>query len=85
MPVLRNAERKGLIEIARELATISARARDGKLKAEDMQGGCFTISSLGGIGGSYFTPILNLPKSPYWAFLAPKPSRNGRVKNLPRV
>ena len=62
VPVLRNAERKGLIEIARELATISARARDGKLKAEDMQGGCFTISSLGGIGGSYFTPILNLPE-----------------------
>ena len=54
VPVLRNAERKGLIEIARELATISARARDGKLKAEDMQGGCFTISSLDGIGGVLF-------------------------------
>ena len=62
VPVLRNAEHKGLIEIARELAEISTRAREGKLKAEDMQGGCFTISSLGGIGGSYFTPILNLPE-----------------------
>ena len=85
MPVLRNAERKGLIEIARELATISARARDGKLKAEDMQGGCFTISSLGGIGGSYFTPILNLPEVAILGVSRSETSRNGRVKNLPRV
>ena len=63
VPVLRDAEQKGLTDIARELGELSARARDGKLKAEDMQGGCFTISSLGGIGGSFFTPILNLPEA----------------------
>ena len=63
VPVLRDADKKGLIDIARELADISARARDGKLKKEDMEGGCFTISSLGGIGGGHFTPILNLPEA----------------------
>ena len=63
VPVLRDADKKGLTDIARELAEISARARDGKLKAEEMQGGCFTISSLGGIGGSFFTPIINLPEA----------------------
>lgn len=62
VPVLRDADRKGLTDIARELADISANARDGKLKREDMQGGCFTISSLGGIGGSFFTPLINLPE-----------------------
>lgn len=62
VPVLRNADKKGLADIARELAEISARAREGKIKAEEMQGGCFTISSLGGIGGLFFTPILNLPE-----------------------
>ena len=63
VPVLRNADKKGLTDIARELAEISARAREGKLKADEMQGGCFTISSLGGIGGTFFTPILNLPEA----------------------
>ena len=63
VPVLRDAERKGLKEIARELAEISARAREGKLKADEMKGGCFTISSLGGIGGTFFTPIINLPEA----------------------
>lgn len=63
VPVLRDAERKGLKEIARELAEISARAREGKLKADEMRGGCFTISSLGGIGGTFFTPIINLPEA----------------------
>lgn len=62
VPVLRGADKKGLTDIARELGEISARARDGKLKSEEMQGGCFTISSLGGIGGSFFTPIINLPE-----------------------
>ena len=62
VPVLRGAERKGLADIARELAEISSRAREGKLKSEEMRGGCFTISSLGGIGGSFFTPIINLPE-----------------------
>ena len=62
VPVVRDADKKGLADIARELADLSARARAGKLKREDMQGGCFTISSLGGIGGTAFTPILNLPE-----------------------
>lgn len=62
VPVLRDAARKGLTEIARELGELSARTREGKIKAADMQGGCFTISSLGGIGGSFFTPIINLPE-----------------------
>ncbi|MGI9307409.1 MAG: dihydrolipoyllysine-residue acetyltransferase [Gammaproteobacteria bacterium] len=63
VPVLRGAERKGLTDIARELGEIAARAREGKLKSEEMQGGCFTISSLGGIGGTFFTPIINLPEA----------------------
>lgn len=62
VPVVKDADQKGLKDIARELADLSARARDGKLKREDLQGGCFTISSLGGIGGSHFTPIINLPE-----------------------
>lgn len=62
VPVLRDADRKGLKDIARELGEISVRAREGKLKSEEMRGGCFTISSLGGIGGSFFTPIINLPE-----------------------
>ena len=62
VPVLRNADKYGLTEIARALSDISERARAGKLKAEEMRGGCFTISSLGGIGGSFFTPIINLPE-----------------------
>lgn len=63
VPVLKDAERKGLSDIARELGELSARAREGNLKADDMRGGCFTISSLGGIGGSFFTPIINLPEA----------------------
>ncbi|MHB9119223.1 MAG: dihydrolipoyllysine-residue acetyltransferase [Burkholderiales bacterium] len=62
VPVLRDADRKGLVELAQELAALSQRARDKKIGPVEMQGGCFTISSLGGIGGTYFTPILNLPE-----------------------
>ncbi len=62
VPVIKNADQKSLLQIARELADLSARARDGKLPAADMQGGCFTISSLGGIGGTAFTPIINAPE-----------------------
>ncbi|MBZ0093539.1 MAG: 2-oxo acid dehydrogenase subunit E2, partial [Sulfuricellaceae bacterium] len=62
VPVLRDADRKGLVELAQELAALSQRARDKKIGPAEMQGGCFTISSLGGIGGTYFTPILNLPE-----------------------
>jgi pyruvate dehydrogenase E2 component (dihydrolipoamide acetyltransferase) len=62
VPVVRDADRKGVFDLARELAEISKLARDKKLKAGDMQGGTFSISSLGGIGGSAFTPIINAPE-----------------------
>ncbi|RZA18674.1 MAG: dihydrolipoyllysine-residue acetyltransferase [Lysobacteraceae bacterium] len=62
VPVLRDADQKGVVEIAREMGELAAAARDGKLKPEQMQGGCFTISSLGGIGGTAFTPIINAPE-----------------------
>jgi pyruvate dehydrogenase E2 component (dihydrolipoamide acetyltransferase) len=62
VPVLRDADQKGVMEIAREMGELAAAARDGKLKPEQMQGGCFTISSLGGIGGTAFTPIINAPE-----------------------
>jgi pyruvate dehydrogenase E2 component (dihydrolipoamide acetyltransferase) len=62
VPVLKDADRKGLVEIARELAELAGRARDGKLSPADMQGGTFSISSLGGIGGTAFTPIINAPE-----------------------
>jgi pyruvate dehydrogenase E2 component (dihydrolipoamide acetyltransferase) len=62
VPVIRDAERKDVYEIARDLAELSAKARAGQLKAAEMQGGCFTISSLGGIGGTSFTPIINAPE-----------------------
>jgi pyruvate dehydrogenase E2 component (dihydrolipoamide acetyltransferase) len=62
VPVIRNAEQKGVLAIAGEMAELSAKAREGKLGPADMQGGCFSISSLGGIGGTYFTPIINAPE-----------------------
>ena len=62
VPVIKDADKKGLLEIAREMADLSAQAREGKLKPADMQGASFTISSLGGIGGTYFTPIINAPE-----------------------
>jgi pyruvate dehydrogenase E2 component (dihydrolipoamide acetyltransferase) len=62
VPVVRDADRKGVFDIAKELADISKLARDGKLKPGDMQGGTFSISSLGGIGGTAFTPIINAPE-----------------------
>src|SRR3974390_1640297 len=62
VPVIRDVDRKGIGELSRELGTVSARARDGKLGLGDMQGGCFTISSRGGIGGTAFTPIVNGPE-----------------------
>ena len=62
VPVVRDVDLKGIHELSRELLEISIKARDGKLKATDMQGGCFTISSLGGIGGTAFTPIVNAPE-----------------------
>ncbi|MFU2080202.1 pyruvate dehydrogenase complex dihydrolipoyllysine-residue acetyltransferase [Avibacterium endocarditidis] len=62
VPVFKDVNKKGIIELSRELAEISKKARAGKLTASDMQGGCFTISSLGGIGGTQFTPIVNAPE-----------------------
>ncbi|MEE2000904.1 pyruvate dehydrogenase complex dihydrolipoyllysine-residue acetyltransferase [Alkalimonas sp. MEB108] len=62
VPVVRDVNTKGVIELSKELMEISAKARDGKLTSSDMQGGCFTISSLGGIGGTAFTPIVNAPE-----------------------
>ena len=62
VPVLRDVDRKGVRELSRELGEVSGRARDGKLTGTDLQGGCFTISSLGGIGGTSFTPLVNAPE-----------------------
>jgi len=62
VPVLKNADQKGVLQIAKEMGELSAKAREGKLGPADMQGGCFTISSLGGIGGTAFTPIINAPE-----------------------
>ncbi|MEM6051311.1 pyruvate dehydrogenase complex dihydrolipoyllysine-residue acetyltransferase [Erwinia sp. P7711] len=62
VPVFKDVNRKGIVELSNELSVISKKARDGKLTASDMQGGCFTISSLGGIGGTSFTPIVNAPE-----------------------
>ena len=62
VPVLKDVDRKGIVELSQDLGTLSKKARDGKLAAGDMQGGCFTISSLGGIGGTAFTPIVNAPE-----------------------
>ena len=77
VPVIHNVRKKGVQQLANELKELSQKAREGKLTTQDMQGGCFTISSLGGIGGSHFTPIINLPEvailgigkattQPYW-------------------
>ncbi|MDX4039151.1 dihydrolipoyllysine-residue acetyltransferase [Aliarcobacter skirrowii] len=62
VPVIKDVDKKGFKEIAIELAQLSQKAREGKLTSSDMSGGCFTISSLGGIGGTYFTPIINSPE-----------------------
>ena len=62
VPVVKDADRKGIVELSREFMAISAKARDGKLAPSDMAGGTFTISSLGGIGGTSFTPIVNAPE-----------------------
>jgi pyruvate dehydrogenase E2 component (dihydrolipoamide acetyltransferase) len=62
VPVIRDADKKGVIDIAKEMGDLAKLAREGKLKPDQMQGGTFTISSLGGIGGTYFTPIINAPE-----------------------
>ena len=62
VPVLKNADQKGIMQIAKEMTELSLKAREGKLGPADMQGGCFSISSLGGIGGTSFSPIINAPE-----------------------
>ena len=62
VPVLKDADKKGVLQIAQESSDLAQKAREGKLAAADMQGGCFSISSLGGIGGTHFTPIINAPE-----------------------
>jgi pyruvate dehydrogenase E2 component (dihydrolipoamide acetyltransferase) len=62
VPVIKDADKKGIFEIAKESSELAAKAREAKLSPADMQGGCFSISSLGGIGGTYFTPIINAPE-----------------------
>jgi pyruvate dehydrogenase E2 component (dihydrolipoamide acetyltransferase) len=62
VPVIRDSDKKGALQLAKELGEISLKARDGKLSPADMSGGCFSISSLGGIGGTHFTPIINAPE-----------------------
>ena len=62
VPVIRDVDQKGIVQLAKELGEVSARAREKKISAAEMQGGCFTISSLGGIGGTAFTPIINAPE-----------------------
>jgi pyruvate dehydrogenase E2 component (dihydrolipoamide acetyltransferase) len=86
VPVVRDADRKGIVELSREFMATSAKARDGKLKPDDMQGGTFTISSLGGIGGTSFTPIVNAPEVAILGVVrsALKPVWNGK-KFTPRL
>ncbi len=86
VPVIKNADQKGLLEIARDLTELSAKARDGKLMPGDMQGATFTISSLGGIGGTSFTPIINAPEVAILGATrsAMKPVWNGR-EFVPRL
>jgi len=62
VPVIKDADKKGVVQLAKEMNELAAKAREGKLSPSDMSGGCFSISSLGGIGGTYFTPIINAPE-----------------------
>jgi pyruvate dehydrogenase E2 component (dihydrolipoamide acetyltransferase) len=80
VPVLKDADRKGVLQIAKEMGELSAKAREGKLGPAEMQGGCFSISSLGGIGGTAFTPIINAPEVAILGVSrsAAKPVWNGR-------
>jgi pyruvate dehydrogenase E2 component (dihydrolipoamide acetyltransferase) len=86
VPVIRDADKKGLVETAKEMAELSKLARDGKLKPEQMQGGCFSISSLGGIGGTSCTPIVNAPEVAILALLrgSMKPVWDGK-QFMPRL
>ena len=87
VPVVKEADRKGVFDLARELSEISKKARDSKLGPADMQGGTFSISSLGGIGGSYFTPIINAPEVAILGVSRSviRPVWDGKEKWLPRL
>jgi pyruvate dehydrogenase E2 component (dihydrolipoamide acetyltransferase) len=80
VPVIRDVDKKGLMELAKELGAVSARMRAGKIAPADLQGGCFSISSLGGLGGSHFTPIINAPEVAILGVgrSAPRPVWNGK-------
>ncbi len=86
VPVIKNADKKSLLEIAKEMTELSLKAREGKLAPAEMSGGCFSISSLGGIGGTYFTPIINAPEVAILGVSrsATKPVWNGK-EFLPRL
>jgi len=62
VPVIKDCDKKGIFQISQEMSELAKKARDGKLSPAEMSGGCFSISSLGGIGGKYFTPIINAPE-----------------------
>ncbi|MFM0501777.1 dihydrolipoyllysine-residue acetyltransferase [Paraburkholderia caffeinilytica] len=90
VPVIRDADRKGVIEIGKEMGELAKLAREGKLKPDQMQGGSFTISSLGGIGGTYFTPIINAPEvaimgvcKSYWKQVSPDGKQSAWRLTLP--
>ena len=86
VPVIKNADQKSIIDIAKEMTELSAKAREGKLSPTEMQGGCFSISSLGGIGGTFFTPIINAPEVAILGVsrAQTKPTWNGR-EFVPRL
>ncbi len=86
VPVIKDADKKGIYEIAKETSELAKLAREGKLKPEQMQGACFTISSLGGIGGTYFSPIINAPEVAILGVskAAMKPVWNGK-EFIPRL
>lgn len=84
VPVIRDVDKKGVVQIAQETGELAKKARDGKLGPADMSGGCFSISSLGGIGGTAFTPIVNAPEVAIPACPSPRSSRSGTARNSPR-
>ncbi|NPT42477.1 dihydrolipoyllysine-residue acetyltransferase [Paraburkholderia sp. 1N] len=90
VPVIRDVDKKGVIEIGKEMGELAKLAREGKLKPDQMQGGSFTISSLGGIGGTYFTPIINAPEvaimgvcKSYWKQVSPDGKQSAWRLTLP--
>ena len=85
VPVFKDVNKKGITELSRELMATSKKARDGKLTSSDMQGGCFTISSLGGLGTTHFAPIVNAPEVAILGCLSRRWSRCGTAKSSLRA